>query len=109
MHEALAGLGGYGASARWGTVIETAPGTSFGTTVDGGSVSRRSANAKPATCAKQAHLCRFGPFPALNWQRAGTGYCLLITAYCPSPPPESEARRNPLPLSPSRSGSKTLA
>src|ERR1035437_1625345 len=35
MHEALAGLGGYGASARWGTVIETAPGTSFGTIVDG--------------------------------------------------------------------------
>src|ERR1035438_1885336 len=76
MHEALAGLGGYGASARWGTVIETAPGTSFGTTVDGGSVSRRSANAKSTACAKQAHLCRFG--------------------HCPTP--ESEARRNPLPL-----------
>ena len=57
-------------------MIETAPGMNSGTTVDGGSVSRRSANAKSTACAKQAHLCRFG--------------------HCPAP--ESEARRNPLPL-----------
>src|ERR1035438_5819079 len=106
MHGALAELGGYGASARLGKVIETAPGTSFGTTVDGGSVSRRSANAKSPACAKQAHLCRFGPFPALNWQRARTDYCLLITAYCPSPPPEPEARRNPLPPGPAEAAQK---
>jgi hypothetical protein len=31
---------------------------------------------------------------------AETDHCLLITAYCPFPPPEPEIRRNPLPPGP---------